>query len=295
MELKILAPTDGSDIQKVEFNYTELKTNLANQLKKFDGKKYTKEQYQEAKKDRASLNTFSKKLDEGRISTKKMYLEKFEEFEVQVKELQGMVNEQAEAIDKQIKVFELEEEEKKKEEIKMIYSNVFSTLSSLVSLEKIFNQKWLNKGFTIPKIEDEIRGKYIKITDEIKAIEGLNSEQTTTLMEIYLRNLELSAALTEHKRQEDMKARIEKQRKAEETKKAEAKAAEIKKEPEPTVVAPVVQPVIEPESSQTPPPQETKTEALSLQEIAFRVWVTPEQKEALKQFIKDNNIKVGRV
>lgn len=88
----------------------------------------------------------------------------------------------------------------------------------------------------------------------------------------YLQTLNLSAALQENERLIAQKAKIDQY--------------------EHTAPA-VAQPV----ASKSPEPEQKKivSAEAQLQQIDFRIWVTPEQKAAIRQFFISNNIKYGKV
>ena len=106
MELQIKA----YQAQPIEWNYEALKTELLSKLEDYKHLQYTAEQITMAKADRANLNNLKKALSDERIRRKKEFLEPFETFEKQVKELCNLIDEPVQLIDTQIK--EVEEKEK---------------------------------------------------------------------------------------------------------------------------------------------------------------------------------------
>ena len=102
------------------------------------------------------------------------------------------------------------------------------------------------------------------------------------MIDRYLQTLDMSAALAE-------KTRFEEQQK----KLAEYQARSQQQAPAEDKPAPAVQTE---EPAQTATAQGTPAaEPSELRQIDFRVWVTPDQMRALRQFLIDNKIRYGRV
>ena len=106
MEIIITAPTESQYLQKIDFNYEELKQSIKASLEKYDNLLYTDDQMKAAKTDRANLNNFIKALDAKRKEVKEKCLAPYAEFEAKIKELQALVEEPVLRIDNQIKTYE---------------------------------------------------------------------------------------------------------------------------------------------------------------------------------------------
>ena len=86
MEIIITAPTESQYLQKIDFNYEELKQSIKASLEKYDNLLYTDDQMKAAKTDRANLNNFIKALDAKRKEVKEKCLAPYAEFEAKIKE-----------------------------------------------------------------------------------------------------------------------------------------------------------------------------------------------------------------
>ena len=115
-----------------------------------------------------------------------------------------------------VKAKEKEEKEAKKAEIVEIWKTYDF---SLVSLEKIFNEKWLNKTYKTKQIHDDIAHIIDRITGDLQSIEQFG-EDTATLKELYLTNLDLQATLRRGAELRENRKRLAE----EEAKKAQIKA-----------------------------------------------------------------------
>ena len=99
MELKVL----NKEIGSLSINYDELKIELADNLKKYQGLVVTEDEITKAKSTRANLNKVAKMIDDRRKELKKEILKPYEMVEAQTKELIGMIGDVTNAIDDQIK------------------------------------------------------------------------------------------------------------------------------------------------------------------------------------------------
>lgn len=282
MELKIYQPQEGQ-LTEIKFNFEELRTELAEQLKKYQGLVYSDENIKEAKADKAKLNNFKKAIEARRIEIKKQVLAPYDVFETQVKELVAMIDQPVNEIDAQVKKYEQSVKDEKLAKIKTYYDNQIGNLESLVPFDTLFDPKWLNVTVKMPEIENTIAGKLVMIQEDLKVIEDLNSPYENQLKRVYLKSgYNLQAALQEKKRIEEDEARLAQHKKAQEEAKV-TRAHEL----EPT--APT-KPESAPPREEAAPAKERTTYTLD-----FRVKGTREEILAVKNFMDDNNIRYGKV
>lgn len=272
MEIIIKAPSEGQYIQKIDFNYEELKQAIKASMEKYDNLFYTDDQIKVAKADRANLNNFIKIMDGKRKEVKEKCLAPYGDFEAKIKELQKLVEEPVARIDTQIKTYENGKKAEKKTELRRYYAEKALEIADLIDFEQIFNDRWLNVSVSLTAIYNEIDTIVANIRDDFKAISALNSEFTMQIKDKYLQTLNLSAALQENERLTAQKAKIEQY-----------------EHTIPVVAQPIASKAPEPEKQKIVPAE------TNLQQIDFRVWVTPEQKAAIRQFLISNNIKYGKV
>ena len=115
LELRIISPQENGFVQEIEWNNEELKTAIAKKMEDYKGLVFTEETIADGKKDRADLNKLRGAIDNERKRIKKMCMEPYDKFEKEVKEVLGLVDEQINAIDVQIKeVEQIKREEKRK-------------------------------------------------------------------------------------------------------------------------------------------------------------------------------------
>lgn len=223
MELKI---TELQLPGKISFNYEDLKRELSEKVKVYESLVYGDDQIQAAKTDRAALNRLKKALNDERIRQEKEFLQPFDEFKAQVKELCGIIDAATASVDKQIKEFE---DQKKAEKLNVIEDYWLSVLAAdkipaAVSFRMIFESKWLNASVSMKSIQEAIDAKTEQITKDLAVIDSLPS-YAFEARECYLDTLDLARAVSEaHRLQEqaDKKAAWEAEQ---QKRKAEAAAA----------------------------------------------------------------------
>ena len=266
MEFKVIEKVPG----KLVINYEELKAALSVELEKYKGLVVTENQITEAKSTRAKLNKVKAAIEDRRKELKKEYLKPYEIVEKQAKELVAMIDEASSNIANQIKEFEEKEKEAKKIEI----ANLWVKLGyNKITVDKIWNEKWLNKTFTLSKIKEEMQAQIDDIEGDLNAIKelcGEDKQKCLTLQSKYLRTLDFQQVLSEYNAETEAAKKII----------AEEKA--VKAEQEPITVV----------SEEPQEEVEVQTEVQeAIYEIKFAVIGTEKQIKALSQFMFDNNIK----
>ena len=184
-------------IPPIKFNYEELKVALNTKLDTYRNLQYTEEQIQLAKTDRAALNRLKTTLNNERLRREKEFMQPFNEFKAQIRELCDLIDEPVSLIDRQVKEYENIEKQAKRDKCKEIFF-ANPDVPEWVDFEQIENPRWLNKTFSMKQVEDDITEKIKKVHDDIKVLSEL--EYSFEAIEEYKRTLDLSAAMVEGKR-----------------------------------------------------------------------------------------------
>lgn len=186
-----------------------------------------------------------------------------------------IVDDASGTIDKQIKEFELKEQEEKKEQIKVIFNSCIGDLKEIVSLDTIFNPRWLNKTYSNKKIQEDINHIVVKTHDDLKIIDSQISDEgiNKAVKSYYFGNITnpsvLSLAIQEGmKIDENNKNRRIKQTKAEQDKETQSYIIEQAKESD-------------------------KVEGKNLLTIDFRVTATKGQFMAIREFFEKIILNMG--
>lgn len=197
-------------ISKVEDNIAEAK-EYALSLKEYYGTLvFNDDQLKEAKDERASINKLVKSIADYRKNIVAEFKKPIEQFETTAKETEKILKETSDFVDVQVKNFENKEKEKKMEEIEKIYNAQIEELKDVISINQLFNDKWLNKGTTLQSIEDEIKSRLDDIRSGLKAIEELHSEFELEIKNTYLQDFDLSKAIIKNNQLKEQKERLSK-------------------------------------------------------------------------------------
>lgn len=294
LQIVIKSPNEG-DIQPVVWNYDEVKSGVAEMLSQYKGRAYTPDAIRGARVDRAALNKLRDAVAGARRSKKKEYLAPFETFEVQCKEIEGMISETSAAIDSQIKAYEAEEAAQKREIIATYYDSVVAHLRDYMPLEKIWSDRWLNKTYPMKAIQQEIDRILEIVTADLHTIRqtcGVDSEACISEYLDTQRNL--NKALEKHRQLEDIRSREQQARLAALKAKLQAQDAAKAKAEE----FPARQPAAPQEAPQAAaaPDQAAPAETLALKHIDFRVWYYDKADlQALREFLVARGLRYGRV
>ncbi len=262
----------------INFNYSELKKGIAEKTAPYKGLIVTEDAIPVAKTDLANLRKLEKAIDDRRKAVKKEYNAPYMAFEAQIKDILSDIQAAEGNIDGQIKDFERRADEEKLGRIKLYFNLAFGNLSKNVSFDKVYNPKWLNKGYKMSDIEAQISKVANDLRDNIETVKGLKSDHELSLMRTLFFTLDIGEVLKEHTALEA----LAEARKAEEQAGQEEVAAETNK-PAQNMPSQAPNETVEVD---TPEP---------LQEIRFRVWVNNVQKVALRDFLVSNGIKYGSV
>lgn len=250
----------------ITFNYEQLKEILTKKVEIYKTTVYTEETISLAKTDRANLNKLSKAINDEKIRVKNKLLEPYTDFETKCKELMAIVNTAGENVDTQIKAFEKVEKDEKLKQVMMLWIENAGEFQELIDFDLIFNEQWLNKTYSMNKVETDIKHITEKTKLDMGTIDGQIKDEALNKQAkaFYFKNINQASVLS-LSLQEAVKV-----------KETTEKLQEIEKKQE-------QQPVIN-----------NMAEEKVIQ-LDFRVWGTQTQLMKLKQFLKDNNIKVGKV
>ena len=232
LKLEIISPNEGQFLKKIGWNKDEIKKAVISITEQYKGLAYTEEQLQEAKKDRAMLNAMKKDISDRRIQVKKALLEPYDVFESEVKEVVALIDEPIEMIGKQIEAYEDKVRDEKNTALAQFFSENIGELSEVVSYERIFNPKWLNKTASLSSCKAEIQ----KIIDDINTdlaaiISSVDEKYQVFAKDYYLQHgFNRSKAFGEANRIQEMDKKAEADRKAREE--AEREREEARKEAE---------------------------------------------------------------
>lgn len=283
LELKIFSPQENGFVPEIKWNNEELKAAIAEKMEEYKGLVFTEETISEGKKDRANLNKLRGAIDDERKRVKKLCMEPCNRFEKEVKEVLALVDEQISAIDVQIKEVEQIRKEEKRKAVQELFESI--GFQKFVTLEMIWDEKWLNASVTLSKVENQMKETMYRIGEEVGTISRL-PEFSFEAMEVYKKTLDLTQAIKKGQELADIQKRKEEalaRQKAEEA--ATGKESESPEEAADTQEAP----------KKAEENDYTRVVSEPVMRIDFRVWGTKEQILALRDYMKQNNLKFGKV
>ena len=272
MEPKI---TDFQAPGKISFNYEELKQQIQTRAADYASLVYTDDQIANAKKDRADLNRLKKALNDERIRQEKEFLQPFNEFKSQVKELCDIIDVATTSVDKQVKEFEDRKKAEKLQQIQdFLYSKPFPGNFDGLSFRHVFDPKWLNASVSMKSIQEAIDGKIEQIAKDLAVIDSLPS-YAFEARECYLDTLDLARAVSEAHRLQEQAEKKAAWETEQQKRKEEAAAAQIK----PTQVMTNIN---DPDDIENLPAR---------QWVSFQAFLSADEAKALGAWLRANGIK----
>ena len=271
-EFRITSDLSALRGQVIEANFAEVREWLDTNLAPYREMAVTPDTMSTAKQYRANIRKVRDRIDESRKEAKNAALAAYSAFEAKCKELTGLCDDAANAIDSQVK--ELEEAEKQ-EKIAILRNGYLELaddeIESYCPWGIINNPKWANKGYSVATALEEIRNAIQNTRDDLATIRGMGGDDTPYLLDIYRQTRNISAVVRKASELKTMRQREEIRAKEEaERMDRAAKAAKA--------------PVIEAEA----PAQE------DLVTVSFKVTCTKSQLTALGNYMKQNGIQYGR-
>jgi len=301
--MEFVQTTDLSVIpQKIIFNFDEIKQNLSVNLEKYKNMVVEEGAIKEAKAERAKINKLKTALEDKRKEIKAACLAPYNDFEVEIKQLTGMMDEAMSVIDVQTKAFDDKEKSDKKASLESFYKANAKTLQDVISFERIFNPKWLNKTVAQITATQEIMGIIERIEKDTNEIDGLDHAYTLQVKDKYFQTLDLSAALAEGRRIAEVQKALEEKAAREAKEREEATKQKLVqavqeadyKLPYPTNTEVAVEPanavnyVTLPENAE---PIKAEDIIHIVNKMTINIYVTDEQRKALGVYLRANGIK----
>lgn len=194
----------------IDWNHEALKTELSERLAHYNNLVVTEDAIKDAKADRAKLNKLRTAFDDKRKEVKKACLKPYEDFEKKAKEIIALIDQPIAAIDTQTKAFDEIQRTEKLGTLTAFYTANIGELREVLPLEKVLPAKWENKGETIISITQQMLATIQRVKNEIGIIKAMKLDFEQNVLDVYLRTLDMSAALAEKTRMEEQAERLKK-------------------------------------------------------------------------------------
>lgn len=272
-------------------NLEALKAELQPKLEKYNNLVVTADSIKEAKADKAALNKLRTAIDDQRKAIKKQYLEPYNVLETQCKEVVALIDAPIQAIDKQIKVYDEMDENKKYTEINEAFLNLDPP--DWIQLENILNPKWRNKTLKTDTLINEIKGAVKELVEGLNKITDMYAEEPylLSITEFFKQHKDFSKTAVyaaqmrtayEREKQEKIKAQML-------AAAAEQENTLLNASEQPATISNDVTPVQDTEAEKTP--KETASESSKkVYKGKFEVETTGEKLKALAAYMKANDI-----
>lgn len=267
-------------------DYDKLKEKVLEDVSVFKGIIISEDNLEEAPKWRAELNKKAKRISDFRIAFEKDFKKRIEKSTSQLKELASFYTDASNNIDTQVKGFDEKRKQEKNEAIGKIYAENIADMEQFLPLDSIWNEKWMNKGFSLSDIEKEIKSRVDTTREKIDTIQMLGTKYESQMISAYLVRFDMSDALKKKKELEQIDAEMERRRKA-------AEEEELRKQAEAQVQAVVENATVVPIEEE----EEPKEPIVKEQEyrLAFEVFGNKEELTSLCNFIRENGYRYNRL
>lgn len=301
MELKIYSPHENGFAQVIQWNYEELKQEITDTVQEYETSVYSDDMIRQAKSDRAKLRKFVDAMEAKRKEIKKKYLDPYEQFEREEKELVSIVQKAINNIDSQIKDFEERQRAEKTKQIREFYEDNIHDIGQYLPFERVFRTEYANASTSMKLVKAEILEVIQKVDEGLAILNEVDSKFIGDMKAVFLRTYDIGQAMAERNRLEaEERLReeymAEQQRRKQERETAEKEEARRVMEagrrasPETQNIGAEVPTNISAaeKSKKEDPVQDSQEKKYT---IDFRIHVTKEQLNSLKEFLKANGIR----
>ena len=298
MELKIYNPQDNGFLQKIDWNFEELKEEITSAAQEYETSVYTDDTIKSAKADRAKLNKFVDALNTKRTEIRKQLLKPDEQFGREIKELTGIVQKAIDNIDSQVKDYERRQREEKTEKVRDFYEANIHDIGKYLPFERVMKPEYALASTTMKSIKQEILDLIQKVDEGLAILNEVDSPYAGDMKEVFLKDYDIGAALAERNRLETAEQKRKLYAEEQARKKAE-REARLKAEADRVIAAGQtsehhIQREGEQQETQkesTPPAGRMETVEEPVHALDFRVYATAVQLMGLKNYLKKNGIR----
>lgn len=279
LQLVVSTKTLGS----LTTNAEKIRDMVKAALPQYSIENYSSSYVAKAKEDKTKLNKAAKALNDERIKIEKEWMKPFGEFKDVVTETVGLIKNCVASIDTIIKEDDERTKNAKREQVERLAETCGLEVVG-IKLEKIWNEKWLNKTTSLKSIEKEITEKVASIKNDLETLKTF-AEDYDALVTYYKENLNLSETVAYANRL--------------------IEARKAKAQQEAPVETPVEAPVVEEKVEEKPQQNSNKADtslldaedafaaamgmeiapAPSVIELQYKVKVTQSQKDELEKFM----------
>lgn len=284
MELRITTQMEPGVLPEIQWNHEELKAEVSAKMDEYKSIAYTEEDSKAMRADKATINKFIDAVEEERKKVKRFYLEPYEKFELQIKEVLSPSKEVVNLLDSQLSEVEKKYREEKTAVCRTAYENHMGDLKEIIPFEKTTRDEFYKKAFTAKKIDQAYQDFYARVIEDMEALEELEERFRDKALLEYTKRFSLSDALKEGHRLQELENLMEERRRKYEKSRTKQNVAQTQ------AVTQEVKPIKE-----TDPGCADAPVSEPLLQLDFRAWGTRVQLMGLREYMVEHNIKFGKV
>lgn len=178
-------------------NFSDLKAKIEKISNFIRTSEVTDDTVRDVKKILANANKTIEVVDSIKKQIKKDVMEPYMYFEAQVKELLGEIRNAEKEARAKVRSLEEKERNEKEEKIKNLFKKRNTAIYHMpwLSCEKFIKNEYLNKTYSIRKIEEEMVTFFERVKNDLLAIEKMENSQC--LLAKYQTNMDLAGILQE--------------------------------------------------------------------------------------------------
>ena len=261
------------------FNYEDLKAELEQKCEEYENLVYTEDQIKMAKDDRAKLNKLKDALNSERIQRQKEWNAPFAEFKTKVDELIAIINRPVAMIDKQVKEYDKQQENDKREKVKELWNSLDGP--DWLKIENCFSENWLKKSCSMSKVKGCMEEIIATSNRDIATLEQL-PEYSFEAIAAYKKNRKLDEAIAEATKLTNLRKMKEAQ---EEGQRKKATEEVTKKQTEPPAK----------DSTELTPVAQTGEESTTVYHMVFECDININQALKLRAFCDSIGVELKKV
>ena len=291
-----------SNLGTIEDNLQEVEASIRAKVKEYHNIVVTEETIQDGKKILADIRKEKEGLEQERKTIKKAWMKPYEAFEKRAKEIIALYDEPVQIIDSQLKEFEENRREQKRQEIQVIYDAEKGDLEEWLPLSKIYDVTWENSTCSKKKIREEIEQAFGQVERSIQTLHSMQSEFEKEGLAVLKTTGSLQVAIGEMQTRKRIKEEIlaEEQRREEEQRKIQDLQEVLSSQEKETVTefekAPVFQAMEQTEEGSLELFEAaTKTEEIepfvAEPEVTIKVYVRESFLKEFQEFLRRNYIR----
>ena len=226
LELQIISPQEDGFVQEIRWNKEEIVQAVNQMMADYNNLIYTEETMKDAKADRAKLNKLLEAFENERKRVRKLCETPYKKFEADVKEVTDLIRRPIGMIDAQIKEMEEAKKAEKRDKIMDYYEAHIGALRGILPFHKVLRPEYLNASKSMKSIESEVEGLISRVNSDMDTIEGIKTKYEFQVKDVYIRTLDLSQALQENSRLEEVARKLEERHREEATAREQAEKEE---------------------------------------------------------------------